>query len=102
MRRTPRFAVATTLLLGQTRAALAEECTTPNAELFVCRDELRDLSDRLRLTLLGHPDWSELFLLESGVFVPDALDDLADALEERTGECPCIGPCTSMAECADS
>ena len=75
-------------------------CAAPEAELLVCRDELFDLADRLRLAVDHDPSWRALFVLDSGLYVPDALEELGGALEGRVAACPCLGPCTSVEQCA--
>ena len=78
-------------------AALAFDCT-PNSELILCRDQLRDVADTIRFTTLQQPDWQDLFVVD-GVDVAESLFVLADRMEAKLSDCPCIGTCTWLEEC---
>jgi hypothetical protein len=69
-----------------------------NDELAVCRNELRNLGDRIQLSILEHPSWRDVFQIQERD-VADILHELADKLEDNFKDCPCIGSCTSFKDC---
>lgn len=74
------------------------ECT-PNEQLRLCRDELRAIADTIEFSTLENPTWAHLFRVD-GRDVSDDLRTIADRLEERFADCPCIGTCTVLEACA--
>ena len=73
---------------------------TPNQELNVCRSQLRDIADGIQFSILQNPTWSSLFVVDDKN-VSDTLYLLADRLEEKLLDCPCIGTCTRIDQCLE-
>lgn len=71
---------------------------TPNTELTFARNELRSLAETLQYTTLARPEWRHYFVVD-GVEVADTLTTLADRLEDKFDDCPCIGRCTRIDTC---
>lgn len=51
-----------------------------------------------KVTTLQQPDWQDLFVVD-GVDVAESLFVLADRMEAKLSDCPCIGTCTWLEEC---
>ena len=69
-----------------------------NDELAVCRNELRELADRINLSIFENPSWESVFRVQDQD-VANVLYELADKLERNFNDCPCIGTCTEFDEC---
>ena len=69
-----------------------------NNDLNTCANDLRDLSDYVRFSVQQCPTRRGLFQVD-GVDLDDILDDLAARLDERLGDCPCVGPCEPVDAC---
>ena len=70
----------------------------PNDELVFCKDELRTISDTIEYNVFANPEWRSLFEVD-GAYVPAVLNELADRLDSKLHECPCIGTCSFVETC---
>ena len=77
---------------------LSHAYCTPNEELVFCQNQIRDIADTIEFSMIQNPDWESIFVID-GVNVYNTLNKLADRLEERVAECPCIGTCTDYDFC---
>ena len=71
---------------------------TPNQELNVCRHQIREIADGIQFSILENPHWKHLFVIDDKD-VSETLYELADRLEDKLSQCPCIGTCTKIDSC---
>lgn len=86
-----------------TTYGLAENFLTdcqPVEDLSFCRNELMDLADTIRFTILQNPEHEELFKVED-IDVASILEKLSEKLKENLEQCPCINTCTNIDICRD-
>ena len=67
--------------------------TQPSDDLRVCSNELRELADYVRFSIDECASQRSLFQVD-GKDLHTILEDLSLRLEERIGDCPCVGPCS--------
>lgn len=72
----------------------------PVEDLSFCRNELVDLADTIRFTILQNPGHEDLFKVD-GIDVASILEKLSEKLKENLEECPCINTCTNIELCQD-
>lgn len=80
-------------------ALLALAACRPNDQLRFCGHELRTIADTIDYSVLENPEWRPLFVVD-GAYVADVLTTLADTMDRRLADCPCIGTCSRLDECA--
>ena len=72
----------------------------PVEDLSFCRNELVDLADTIRFTILQNPGHEDLFRVDD-VDVASILEKLSEKLRENLEQCPCINTCTNIEVCQD-
>ena len=77
----------------------SREALIDSKELSTCSNDLRDLADYIRYNVDDCSSRAELFDID-GVPLADTLEYLAQRLEEKHNDCPCIGPCEEF-PCSD-
>ena len=78
---------------------LLSDCQ-PIEDLSFCRNELVDLADTIRFTILQNPTHEDLFKVDD-VDVASILEKLSEKLKENLEQCPCINTCTNIEVCQD-
>ena len=72
----------------------------PVEDLSFCRNQLIDLADTIRFTILQNPGHEDLFKVDD-VDVAPILEKLSEKLRENLEQCPCINTCTNIDICQD-
>ena len=72
----------------------------PVEDLSFCRNELVDLADTIRFTILQNPGHEDLFKIDD-VDVASILEKLSEKLKQNLEQCPCINTCTIIEVCQD-
>lgn len=83
-------------------AVAASELTDPLPDPLVlssCSNDLLDLAEYIRYSVLGCPSRAALFDVD-GVPVHETLEYLARRLGDNQNHCPCVGPCEEV-ECLE-
>lgn len=90
------FALSSTYYLVEN---VLSDCQ-PVEDLSFCRNELVDLADTIRFTILQNPGHEDLFKVDD-VDVASILEKLSEKLEKNLEQCPCINTCTNIEVCQD-
>ena len=72
----------------------------PVEDLSFCRNQLIDLADTIRFTILQNPGHEDLFKVDD-VDVASILEKLSEKLRENLEQCTCINTCTNIDICQD-
>ena len=72
----------------------------PVEDLSFCRNQLIDLVDTIRFTIIQNPGHEDLFKVDD-IDVASILEKLSEKLKENLEQCPCINTCTNIDVCQD-